>query len=260
MQIDGLTGSNTRVEKLNVDLTGAEGRYTLRRFSALYSQAHAELRGVIDLNQQQPVISFAGEAIAVPMTALMEDLGIDFDITGTLTVRGGLTARGADKDSLVATTDGSLAFALEDAVIKGAAYDVLATDFIDWMVSGAAREDHTKVDCTMASFGVRKGVARSDSLFMETRRMIATGEAKFDLPERLMDLTLIPKSKSRTIQIPASVRIKGSMDKPRVIASPVAAVADAYAEAIALVPRMVLRMFGIKKERGKPQPCEAEPN
>ena len=53
--------------------------------------------------------------------------------------------------------------------------------------------------------------------------LMRTGEAEFNLPRKRMDMLLTPRSKSRALHIPSSVRIRGDMDNPRVIASPVAA-------------------------------------
>ncbi len=111
----------------------------------------------------------------------------------------------------------------------------------------------------MAGFSVRRGIADSDSLFIETRRMVATGEAELNFPRNKVDMTLTPLSKSRSIQIPSSIRVRGDMDDPRIIASPVAAVADATTEALTLIPRIIGKMFGRNKKNRERQPCVAIP-
>ncbi len=259
LKVAGITGRNTNIDRLDVHVTGDANRYTLRQFSLIYDDAEAEIRGVVDLNPSPPFASIAGEAIALPLSTLAQDLGAPSDIRGTLTARGGVAASGTDIPALMATLNGSLAIALEDTVIQGAAYDILATDFLAWLYSGAALEDSTHLDCTLARFDIRDGVARTDSIYVESQRMIATGEGKFDLAKRQLDLTLTPRSRSRSFQIPSEIRLRGDMSEPRVTISPVKAAADASAQALLLIPKLALRLFG---GGGRPsdkgiQPCQA---
>jgi uncharacterized protein involved in outer membrane biogenesis len=143
-------------------------------------------------------------------------------------------------------------------VIEGAAYDVLATDFFGWIYSGAMMEKYTDIECTMAKFQLNDGVASSDSLYIETDKMLATGEGKFDLVNKKMDVTVTPLSKSRILQVPSSVRLKGSFTKLTPIISPVTAAADAYAQVLTAVPQLAMRLFGISQDVEKQQePCVA---
>jgi hypothetical protein len=80
----------------------------------------------------------------------------------------------------------------------------------------------------------------------------------FDLVGKKMDVTVTPMSKSRAFQVPSSVRIKGDMSNPTPIVSPVTAVMDAYTQAVTLVPRLTLKLFGVEKKTKKQRrPCEA---
>ncbi|MEJ2532717.1 MAG: AsmA-like C-terminal region-containing protein [Halioglobus sp.] len=258
VDLNGITGKNTNINSVNIHATGENNRYILRRFSVTYAQADAEIRGIIDLNPAQPAISLAGQALSIPMNTLAADLGADVDIKGILSLRGGISASGTTGTELLSTLDGSVAIALEDAVIEGAAYDILATDLLEWIYSGAMLEKYTDIDCTMAKFQLDDGVATSDSLFVETGKMLATGTGTFDLVRKTMDMTITPMSKSRMLQVPSSVRLKGDFGNPRPIISPITAAADAYTRVLTLVPQMVFKLFGQTpdKKKKRMQPCE----
>jgi AsmA family len=259
IKVDGITGENTNIDSLDIHLTGEEKRYTLRRFNVGYANSVGEARGIIDLNANPPFVSLAGEAVAVPLSTLGRDLGTNSDVSGELTLRGGISAQGSSGPELLSQLDGSLAVALENGVFEGAAYDVLATDLLAWFYSGASRESSTRVDCAMARFELRDGIADSDSLYIETKKMVATGVAKLDLVNSQMDVTITPRSRSRSLHVPSSVRLKGDFDDPRVTVSPIAAAADAYAEVLTLVPRITLKLFGVKRPKSRKRPCEALP-
>ena len=260
IKLDGITGQNTNIDSLDIHLTTEDQRYTLRRFSMAYQGALAELAGSIDLNPTPPELALGGQVIALPMATLTRDLGVDMDIEGTLTANGGIIASGKTGDELLETLNGTLALALENTIIQGAAYDVLATDLLGWISSGAILETSTHVDCAMAKFQFVNGVARTENLYVETRRMVATGNARFDLVKWDMDLTIIPRSRSRSIQIPSRIRLSGDMSSPRPTISPISAAADASAQALMLIPKFTLNLFGRGSDisgRGI-QPCQAD--
>ncbi len=110
----------------------------------------------------------------------------------------------------------------------------------------------------MARFDFDLGNARTENIFIETQKMIATGEATLDLVNSEIDLSLTPRSKSRQVQIPSTVRVRGPMSNPRTIVSPISAAADASAEALVLIPNLAFKLFGIKRDSKKRiRPCEA---
>jgi spore maturation protein SpmB len=86
--------------------------------------------------------------------------------------------------------------------------------------------------------------------------MIATGEGELDMVKERIDLTITPMSKSRAIQVPSSVRIRGPLDNVTPIISPVKAVMNVSAEALTLIPRLTMKMFGVRPSNRKNQPCE----
>ena len=257
IQLDTLRGEATRFDDINVHVTGSGTTYLLDQFDFSYDAAPAEIRGVVDISLDPPGLSIAGQAQSIPLNTLSRDLGIDTDISGSLNLRGGLSAQGATGAELLQQLDGSMAFALENATVEGAAYDVLATGILTWLFSGAALEKSTFLDCTMAQFALENGVARTDSLFVESPNMIATGIGSFDLPKRRLALTLTPRSKSRSIQIPSSISLRGDMASPRTSVSPIAATLDISTEAMLFVPRLLVKIFGGGQSKsGATRPCE----
>lgn len=259
LNFGGIEGNNINIESFVLHFTGNERRYTLRQLSAAYDQSNTEIRGIIDLNTSPPYVSLAGEALAIPVELISKDLGINFDISGIANLRGGITSQGSSYQRLLETLNGNLAVSLKNAVVEGAAYDILATDLLAWFYSGAALEDSTKIDCTMALFLLNDGVASTDSLYIETSKMVATGSALLNLADESLDVRFTPRSKTRKLQVPSSIRVKGNFEKPKVTISPVAAAADAYAEILSLLPQLVRRIFGSDRRKRIERPCDPTP-
>lgn len=258
LKIDGLSGDYSAIDSLQVQLSGSDNRYTLAQFTARYNQALTEIRGIIDLNPDMPAVSLAGEATTLPLGAILKDVGVNANITGALTILGGVTVMGDSPEVMLENLNGSLAFALEKAVIEGAAYDLLATDLLAWIYSGALTDKSTFIDCTMAKFQLRQGVAKTDSLYIESAKMVATGKAEFNLVKQQMDVRITPLSKSRLLQVPSEIRLKGPMSAPKADISSINAVADATTAALMLIPDLTLKLFGINQASSKEyRPCHA---
>ena len=101
-------------------------------------------------------------------------------------------------------------------VQSGASGDLLA-----WLAAGAgAGKVSTRFDCSMAQFDFGNGVARSDSLYRETPRRLATGDAAIDSAQGTVDIRLQPRSRQRSLQFPSAVRIRGALSDPEIRVSP----------------------------------------
>ncbi len=258
LNIGDITGSNTDLSNFAIEVRGADRRFVLSNFDVEYAGGAIQLRGVADFSGAEAAISLAGEALGVPVTALAADLGYGDEIEGTLSLRGGLTSQAATRENLVANLDGTLAGAVADGYVAGAAFDLLMTDLVSWLFLGGVLQNNTNFECAMAQFLVEDGIARSEDLYLATRHMIARGRATLDFPHDEVDIRIDPRARSRTVQIPSSVRIRGPMSDPSIIPSPIAATFDASTRLLFMIPELGLKLFGI--EPGKTDatvPCAA---
>lgn len=250
-----VTGPLTQLEDLSVALDLARRRLTLTELDARYAGGELMLRGNIDGTVTPTAISLAGRGIRVPLGALTTDLGLQQSVSGALSFQGGLVARGSQKEDWERTMQGRLSTALSDVTVSGAAYDLLMSNLLVWLVRGAG-EKTTTFNCTMAQFDISAGVARSDSIYVETPRMLATGKATVDLSKNNLDVRIEPRSKSRAIQFPSAIRLRGALDAPKVSASALQASADLSAQALLLLPSLTLKLFGLDGPDDLNQPCE----
>ena len=180
------------------------------------------------------------------------------NVSGALTLLGGVTVQGDTTEALLSNLNGSLAFALDNAVIEGAAYDLLATDLLAWIYSGALTDKSTYLDCTMAKFDLRQGVATTESPHIESAKMAATGSAKFDLVKKN------GRAHYALVQIPPAAgalggSAQGDMASPKAEISPISAVADATSAALMLIPSLTLKLFGLNQaSTANYRPCQAD--
>lgn len=251
-----VVGPLTQLETLSLAVDSERGRITLRELDTRYAGGELILRGNIDSNVTPPAISLAGRGIRVPLGALTEDLGLQQSVSGSLSFQGGLLTRGVSSDDWDKNLQGRIATALDDVTVSGAAYDLLMSNILAWVVKGAA-EKTTTFSCTMAQFDIASGIAKSDSVYIETPRMLATGKASLDLPKNTLDVRIEPRSKNRSIQFPSAVRLQGDLADPKISISALQASADLSAQALLLLPSLTLKLFGLGGADDPARPCEA---
>ncbi len=254
LRADRLTGLMSELNHVHIATELRDQRILLRKFDAGYDGGELLLRGVADLNLTPPALSFAGRGIRVPLGTLTRDFELQQTVDGAVSLRTGLSTRGNTVGEWQQQLGGSLALALNDTTVSGAAYDLLMSNLLAWLVKGAGEKTST-FDCTMARFDFAAGVGRSDSLYLETPRMLATGKGTIDLTAGTLDLRLEPRSKTRTFQFPSAVRIRGELSDPRVSVSPLQTTADLSAQALLLLPSLALKLFGLQGLDEQLQPC-----
>lgn len=256
LRSDVLTGPMSRLEQLSIAVEGNKQRLVLSHFDTRYAEGELMLRGLLDYSLSPPVASLAGQGIRVPLDALTQDFGVQQSVRGSLSVRGGVTSRGNNTAELLAALDGRVAAAANDMTVSGAAYDLLMSNLLAWLVKGV-NEKTTTFNCVMAQFDVKSGIAKSDSLYVETRRMLATGKSSINLGTNTLDLRLEPRSKTRTVQFPSDVKVTGPLSAPAIKVSALQTTADLSAQALLLLPNLTLQLFGLTPDRGGMQPCVA---
>ncbi len=215
------------------------------------------LRGGLDLSGDVISASLAGQGLRIPMADLTQDLGLQESMTGALSVRGGLSTQFRPDEHWTSHLRGGVSLALSDATVSGPAYDLLMSNLLAWLVTGAS-EKTTTFSCAMASFALEEGVARSRDLFVDTPSMIAHGKAMLDIPGDKLDIRLEPRSKSRLFQFPSAVNIEGAMSDPRVRVSALQATADLSTQALLLLPSLTLKLFGVRADSGPDVPCRPQ--
>jgi len=257
--IGEVVGDNTAMEGFTFTLTGADRRYTLEHFDIGYAGGSVVFRGAADLASELMNISLAGSAEAMPITAVAADLGYGGDIEGSLSVLAGLSAQGKTLNAMLRSLSGRLSAALADGHIEGAAYDLLATDLLGWLLKGGLLSSATDFQCAAVNFNVSEGQANSDRLYILTPNMIASGDAAIDLAARQLDIRVQPRARKRSVQMPSSITVRGPLNNPQVSISPIAATMDTTAKILFFVPDLLLRLFGLgPNAEGKLQACTVD--
>jgi hypothetical protein len=242
LDLQKIFGDNFDGNHLETHLVAADGLYTLRKLEAGHEGGSTLFQGSLDTRSDPPAWTLQGSVLGLPVEDLLQDLGITSGLTADFNTAIDLSAKGDNVQAIAGTLDGSVTLVLEDTTIHGAAYDLLATETVAWFFTVPTKDEKTVFTCIMAEFLFDQGRAQSDEIFIETEHMLALGRAEINFNEMTVNSEITPKSKSRTFQIPGTVKINGPFNDLKISSSALAAVGNLYSELLTLVPDIVFRI------------------
>jgi hypothetical protein len=176
---------------------------------------------VIDA-RKKPVFSFKVSGNELSLGPLLSQVQSEVPVRGDVNLQIDVNGRGDSPHELASTLDGKFSFGLEDARVPRKYVDYLAVNVFGWVYDLAMRrEPYAKLDCVMAAFAIKDGIATSHLLAADGPYLAVEGTATLDLGDETMDITLLPKQKKVLFSELTPVHIKGPMRDPEVTAVPV---------------------------------------
>ncbi|GAB5390274.1 MAG: hypothetical protein Alpg2KO_32420 [Alphaproteobacteria bacterium] len=107
------------------------------------------------------------------------------------------------------------------------------TELLDRFTAGllsalfpAGNSGVTVVNCVATKFNISDGVARSETLFLDTERLTATASGKITLAPEHLDLKVRQQASASGLRLPAGAKIRGTLGNPKVDLDAVSAVTD----------------------------------
>jgi uncharacterized protein involved in outer membrane biogenesis len=181
-------------------------------------------------------------------------LSYDLDVTGS----------GRSLHELLSTSNGRYGHIMENIELTGGDIDLLAFNTVQLLMATVVSKKHTTIDCGIAKFKVRNGVATSDTLFVRTPKMIAAGTGHLDFTDETLDILFNTESKGLLFKKKAVLRIHGPMKHPKVDADlglkEQALGATAGTAAMVALPPLGFSLVGLSYlegfiEDGEKSPC-----
>lgn len=126
-----------------------------------------------------------------------------------------LTAKGKNKDELVATLTGKISLLGGASTMPSRALNIWGGGVINALVPSLDPDSEARVNCAIANFDVLDGIATPEPLFLDTKRVTIVAEGNVDLKANKLDLKLVPNSKDTALlDVSPAVNVKGSILKP----------------------------------------------
>ena len=94
----------------------------------------------------------------------------------------------------------------------------MVSDLANTLATGNTDEKGSKINCIVADFPIKDGLATAKVLFIDTDRKVITGQGTINLADERLNLRLNPSPKKATlIRLATPVNIGGTLAKPTAV-------------------------------------------
>jgi len=227
-----ITIGKLKVKGLNMrdvtlQLSAKDGRISSQHASKhFYRGSYA---GILKINAKgnRPRISLQEKISAIQIEPLLQDLGSEFKMTGTLNTTAALQGSGNSTAALKSALHGNLNFIAKDGVVKGISAQKIV-DRGEAMLKGKPlpprdKNDQTPYSEISGSAKIINGVVNNDDFFVKSSSLRVNGKGSADLKTRTISYQVTAKLLKREATatepekikgLPVTVDIAGTFTKP----------------------------------------------
>ncbi len=243
---------------VSFNLAISDGVVLLRPFKAGIGGGVAMADVTLDATGEAPALALILRTKKVDAAALTRLFGADDILEGAVDLDVDLKSRGATVQALAAGLNGSFNAVMGRGKLRNENFDRLSTDVIQSISPWASPRRAAHINCAVARFDVRNGVAVSRATVIDSRRATVVGDGAIDLGRERIDFTVSPSVKDAgLVSLTVPIRISGSLDDPS-IALHSGRLAKKTVGAVADLAEAIIGLVGIGGSSGKAHnPCVA---
>jgi hypothetical protein len=118
---------------------------------------------------------------------------------------------------LAAGLSGSLSAVMGPGELRSEYFDMLSTDVIESISPWASPRRAARINCAVARFEVRNGIAVSQATVIDSQRATVVGEGAIDLGRERIGFTVSPNVKDAgLVSLTIPIRISVALDDPSI--------------------------------------------
>jgi len=212
--VDTLLLPRWALKNLEATLKIEDGRLDLEPVSATAGGGTFTARFHL-VSGQPPGIKTRGKVQRLDLAEMLQTLDLPPTLQGDLGLEFDLQGRGASPAELAGSLDGRFSLAMQEGRIarrylkKFDEYDFELTDAFVRLLKPKQKNssEFVNLDCAVARFHVKDGVARSNVLVFDTARAGVVGDGRIDLRSERLNIALKPIN-GGGIGIPGLVKLK----------------------------------------------------
>ena len=198
---------------LTATLDLADGRLTVQPLRATVGGGRIDFALSVDAGREPPAIGITGHGDGVASEQLFPGQGATPGPTGPLSASLDLTGTGASLRAFLAHASGRVWLAIGPGTLPVRHFDLIASDLVAAIMPWADRTgDSTALNCLVARFRIRNGIADAEHLLIDTGKITVTGTGQIDLGTEGIDLKLDPRPKDPAlISLATRMRVTGTL-------------------------------------------------
>lgn len=152
----------------------------------------------IQSRSARPEFQLELKLIDVELAAVKPLFDLSDIINGPLDLEITLAGQGRTAHEIASTLGGRIDLVIGAGTIPNAYVDLIAADLLRFIVPGG-EGDAAQLNCFVARFDVKDGVALNKALLFDTALTTTAGKGQIDLGRELADLTVVPRPKDPSL-------------------------------------------------------------
>lgn len=153
----------------------------------------------IDARQMPAVSQLDVRVINLDTAQLMEEAGVAGALSGALSARLEIEARGNSPRAAAAASNGRLVLGMDDGEVRHLFVELVGLDVGDALGIVVEGEDRLPVRCAVAAVDVTDGVAGIETFVIDTADSVVVAEGSVDLGEETLDLVIKARPKDPSL-------------------------------------------------------------
>ncbi len=169
----------------------------------------------VDASSKIPTVSFELAAPKLDVGGLLAESKTTALLQGTGDLSVKLAGRGESVATVAGSLNGGIKLLMNEGMVKTAAFDAAigGLSAIMGMIS-PEKSKWTVLNCIASGFEIKKGVATSQVLLVDTEFSTLVGEGEIDLGKETLAMKISPYAKSATLNVAVPVKIGGTFAEP----------------------------------------------
>ncbi len=237
-----------RAGQISLDLLGATvGESGLKGYSKL------------NLVDEIPSILLDVEAQKVDAGQVLAAFDVTDLMTATTDVRIDVHGKGHSLREILSGLQGRASVIADSGRIDSKYFELVVADLARELLPWRPKNQHTEINCFVARFNIRDGVAETDGLLLDTTRATIAGEGRVDLETEQLNFTVRPNPKELTlVSLAFPIDVRGTIFDPKFRPNKASLAIDAAKVAVgtAINPLGILIPF-VRSGLGDKNPCVA---
>jgi hypothetical protein len=248
-------------EKLTMRLAAEDGKVRLELSPFAY--AGGEMAGTVEIDAAAaPARALTGKGQGMELAVLSTLSRQPAAITGKADAEIRLSGVGDSPHAIASSLNGEAAVVAANGTIQHGLVNLIAADLLTEVVGRAVGSDaSTPLQCMLADFQVKSGVANAKALFLSTDKIVITGKGNVKLGPERYDLSLLPAPKDPSLlSLAQRVNVTGPLTDPT-FTPDTGSLAWSAVQALvgnALLPGAGLLLPMLSTGSGDEHPCASE--
>jgi uncharacterized protein involved in outer membrane biogenesis len=182
----------------------------------------------VDARPATPLVTLTGRLQKFDLGRFLKEMAVTDLLTGAVDLDLDARSAGGSLHQIMAGLDGKLVMVMGKAELATPLFDLIGADLVQSALPWAAHDRDTHINCAVLRFDVRRGLATSETLLIDSAKVTVQGAGTVDLGSERLALLLTPRPKEHSlISLATPIDVGGTLAAPTIAPDQMALAKDA---------------------------------